>query len=301
MNEIILVVGATGMLGEPVARQLHEDGYRVRLLARNPDKAKRLFGDVYEIVPGDVEKPATLEAPLTGCFGVHINLAGGPSRESYDRVEFQGTANVARVASRVGVKRLTYLSGASIREDRTWFYYAQAKFQAETAVRACGIAHTIFRASWFMESLPLFVMGKRAFLIGKQRAPLHWVAAGDYARIVSKSYRTAQAENKTLYIYGPETFAMNEALRLYCSIVRPGMAVWNSPVWLVSLLAKLSGDAKLQDGARLMGYFQGVTEDCDPTETNRILGPPTTTLRQWCEEQRLRFQKAGGEPAGNKS
>jgi hypothetical protein len=76
---------------------------------------------------------------------------------------------------------------------------------------------------------------------------------------VITSNRTAQAENKTSYVYGPETLAMNEALRLYCSIVRPGMGVWNSPVWLVSLLAKLSGDAKLQDGARLMGYFQGVT------------------------------------------
>jgi hypothetical protein len=94
---------------------------------------------------------------------------------------------------------------------------------------------------------------------------------------------------------------MNEALRLYCSIVRPGMGVWNSPVWLVSLLARLSRDAKLQDGARLMGYFQGVTEDSDPTETNKILGPPTTTLRQWCERQRLRIEKTGCEPAGSKS
>jgi len=293
MNELILVVGATGMLGEPVASQLREDGYQVRLLARNPEKAKRLLGDAYEIVQGDVENPSTLETPLTGCFGVHINLAGGPKPEDYDRIEFQGTANVANVAARLGVKRLTYISGASVREDRTWFYYAQAKFKAEGAVRDCGIAYTIFRASWFMESLRYFEKGKSAFLIGKQRAPLHWVAAKDYARIVSRSYHTPRAENKTLYVYGPETFAMDDALQLYCSIVRPGTKVWTIPIWLVSLFAKLLGDARLQDAARLMGYFQHVTEDCDPTEANEILGPPTTTLRQWCEEQRLRMQKAG--------
>jgi uncharacterized protein YbjT (DUF2867 family) len=292
MNEVILVVGATGMLGEPVARRLHEDGYHVRLLARNPQKARRLFGDGYEIVPGDVENPSTLESPLAGCAGVHINLAGGPRPEDYDRIESQGTANVAKVAARLGVKRLTYLSGASIREDRTWFYYAQAKYKAEAAVRESGIAHTIFRASWFMESMRFFDQGKRAFLIGKQRAPLHWVAARDYARMVSRAYRTPGTENKTLYVYGPETIAMDRALQMYCAIVRPGIRVWTTPVWLVSFLATLSGDAKLRDNARLMGYFQHVTEDRDPTEANQLLGPPTTTFRQWCEEQRWRMQQA---------
>lgn len=40
MNNIILVMGATGMLGRPVAEQLREDGYAVRVLTRNAEKAK---------------------------------------------------------------------------------------------------------------------------------------------------------------------------------------------------------------------------------------------------------------------
>jgi uncharacterized protein YbjT (DUF2867 family) len=36
MTETVLVIGGTGELGAPVARQLHGDGYRVRLLVRTP-------------------------------------------------------------------------------------------------------------------------------------------------------------------------------------------------------------------------------------------------------------------------
>ena len=33
MTETVLVIGGTGQLGAPVARQLRRDGYRVQLLA----------------------------------------------------------------------------------------------------------------------------------------------------------------------------------------------------------------------------------------------------------------------------
>jgi hypothetical protein len=133
-----------------------------------------------------------------------------------------------------------------------------------------------------MESLPWFVKGKRAFVIGRQRAPLHWVAAGDYARMVSRAYRTPQASNKLLYVYGPEALPMPEALRRYCSLVCPGTRVGTVPTWLVWLGGLLTGNARVRDGARLMAYFKGVTETDDPGEANALLGAPTTTLEQWC-------------------
>jgi uncharacterized protein YbjT (DUF2867 family) len=282
MDQVILVVGATGMLGAPVARQLHADGYKVRLLARDPARMRARFGQGYEVVAGDVEKPASLESALAGCHGVHVNLAGGPRPADYERIEHQGTANVARAAARLGVQRLTYLSGASIRPERGWFYYTRAKLGAEEAVRTCGVGYSIFRASWFMESLPWFVKGQRAFLIGRQRAPLHWVAAEDYAHMVSRAYRSPEAANKLFYVYGPESISMRDALSLYCSIVCPGTKVRTIPTWLVWLGGLLTGNAKVRDGARLMAYFQGVTEADDPSQANAILGAPTTSLRQWC-------------------
>jgi len=286
MTDPILVVGATGMLGEPVARQLAADGYTVRVLTRNADKAKEKFGEQFEIFEGDVEQPDSLDAALMGCYGVHISLSGGPTPESYDRIENKGTAAVAFAAIKFGIERITYLSGASVRQENRHFYGTNAKFQAETAIQDCGLAYTIFRPSWFMESLPLFVRNGRASIIGKQPHPVHWVAAADYARMVSKAYQTPEAEDKTLYIYGPEAIPMPDALKTYCAIAQPDVKVSSTPVWLVKLMATVTGNALLKDVANMMAYFENFVEDSDPGEANQLLGAPTTTLQQWSETQR---------------
>jgi uncharacterized protein YbjT (DUF2867 family) len=61
------------VLGGPVARRLQADGFAVRLLARDPEKARAMFGDAFEAVPGDVTDPGSLERGLEGCDGVHIS------------------------------------------------------------------------------------------------------------------------------------------------------------------------------------------------------------------------------------
>jgi nucleoside-diphosphate-sugar epimerase len=49
----ILVLGGTGLLGAPVARRLRADGFAVRVLSRDPEKARRMFGPSIEVVAGD--------------------------------------------------------------------------------------------------------------------------------------------------------------------------------------------------------------------------------------------------------
>ena len=64
MTQSILVVGGTGMLGEPVARQLCAAGHHVRIFTRSAEKAAARFGADYEIVAGDVEDRAALASAL---------------------------------------------------------------------------------------------------------------------------------------------------------------------------------------------------------------------------------------------
>lgn len=286
MKRTILVVGATGMLGKPVARELARQGYAVRVLARNPQKAREKLGPGFEIVPGDVEKPETLPAALQGCHGVHINLAGGPSVESYQRIEAQGTANVAKAAAQAGIQHITYLSGASIAPDHAWFAPSKAKLDAESAIQKSGVAYSIFRASWFMESLPLFVQGKQAFVIGKQPNPVHWIAASDYAHMVVKAYQTPEAANKTFTIYGPQAITMLEALQRYCAAVHPGVKASSMPIWMTRVIATLTRSERLKDVIRLLAYYEHIVEDENIGETNRILGAPMTSLAEWCKSRR---------------
>ncbi len=284
MKQTILVVGATGMLGEPVARQLLKNGYAVRVLTRNPEKARAKLGELFEFFRGDVGDLSSLEKALDGCFGVHINLRGGPRAEDFDRIEHRGTANIAKVSASLGVKRLTYLSGAAVFEENSWFPSIKAKLQAEEAIRESGVPHSIFCATHFMESLPLYIRGKRASVIGKQQHRLHWLAADDYAKMVSKAFQLPDVANKRFFVYGPEALTMQEALKKYCSIVRPDVKVSTVPIWLISLIGKVSFNAEMQFIAELMNFFDKVGERGDPAEANTLLGAPITTLEQWCDD-----------------
>jgi uncharacterized protein YbjT (DUF2867 family) len=287
----ILVIGATGMLGRPVAERLHAEGFAVRALVRSPERARGLLPAGVEIVQGDVAQPETLARALDGCAGVHINLKGGPRASDYERIEHQGTRAVAEAARAAGVRQLTYLSGYTIGPHTATSPESLAKWRAEQAIRDSGVPFTIFRATWFMESLPLFVQGRFAILIGRQPHPLRWLAAADYARMVARSYQASAALGRELYLYGPEALTMREALQRYRDLAAPGLAVLTLPVWLTRILGRVSGSAELQSLTTLMAYYDRHGESGDPEEAHRICGAPTTTLDEWCR------QRQGATPA----
>jgi uncharacterized protein YbjT (DUF2867 family) len=284
MSKTVLVVGGTGMLGSPVARRLRAEGYQVRIFTRNLENARAKFGAEYEVAAGDVEDQPSLLAALQGCQAVHVNLDGGLDPD----LERRGAENVARAAARTGVERVTLLSGASVKQENSWYAGTKAKFEAEAAVRASGVPYTIFQATFFMETLPRFVRGTRASILGAQPHPWHWVAADDYACMVSKAYTTSEAANKTLQVFGPQPWTMRQALQTYCSIARPDARVSAIPFWMASLIAGMSRDKTLQAVLPFFRYSEKVDEAGDPSEANALLGVPMTTLEQWCKAQAAR-------------
>ena len=53
---MIAIIGATGMIGQPVAHELIWAGNNVRIIARDAANTKALFPHV-EVVPGDLRSP----------------------------------------------------------------------------------------------------------------------------------------------------------------------------------------------------------------------------------------------------
>jgi uncharacterized protein YbjT (DUF2867 family) len=284
-KQTILVIGGTGMLGERVARRLLRDEFEVRLLARDVEWATALLGSDFEYFAGDVDNPSAIERALEGCAGVHVSLRGGSDPGELDRVEHRGTARVAELAARQGVSRLTYLSGMLVDEGAE-IPGDRAKFRAELAIHRSGVPHTIFKPTYFMETLPRHVQGRLAIVLGRQPHPLHMVAASDFARMVSQSFRTPEAANRRYFVQGPEAITIPDALRLYCQLAEPGKRVVSLPLRVMSVIDALFMRGQLRSTLQLMRVMQRVGERGDPSEANEVLGPPTTTLRQWCEQQR---------------
>ena len=123
-------------------------------------------------------------------------------------------------------------------------------------------------------------------LIGKQAMPMHWFAADDLGRMVAAAYCTEAAADKRLYVHGPEAIPMKAALERAAAVLRPEVtSVSVMPIWLARLIATLTRNAEMQYGVTLMAYFDKVGELGDPSEANRLLGAPSTTLDEWLARQ----------------
>jgi uncharacterized protein YbjT (DUF2867 family) len=279
MKKIILVIGGTGTLGQPVSRCLKDVGFQVRIMTRDPQKARRMFDDTFEIFIGDPLDVNCMEEALDGCYGVHISLP--------TEVERQVTETVAKMASRHGVERISYISGATVAEENRWFPMIDGKYLAEKAIRESGIPYTIICPTWIMEILPKFVMQGRASILGKQPCPYHWVAAEDIARMVSTAYGLGKDVNQRLIVHGPEAIPMHEALSRYCAVFHPEIKGLSSmPFWLVKLLATITGDQGLRGAGEMMSYFEKIGEGSNLPKTNDILGTPTMTLDTWLQKRK---------------
>lgn len=282
-----LVIGATGMLGEPVARRLLADGWRVRCLARDVARARARLGAGFEYVQADVTRPDTLDAAFDGCAVVHLNLRGGNTLASYETQEVQGAAHCAAAARRHGLRRISYLSGSGRRgpEYERWFP-VRVKAVVEASLAASGVPWTSFRATHFMESLPLFVRDGRAAVLGRQPHRLHYLAAADYAAQASRALEHEGCANRALHLWGPEAWTMRDALARYLAATHPGMKAGTLPLPVARVIAALTRNADLRFAAELFAAFAAIGEAGDPAEANRLLGAPATTLDAWLAARR---------------
>jgi NADH dehydrogenase len=281
MERSILVLGGAGLLGKPVARRLRADGFNVRILTRSPKKASEDFNGSLDIITGDATDSKNLRAALEGCWGVHVSVAVS--------AELATAEKVAALASDLGVSRIGYVSGSTVDEANRWFPMIDQKLRAEQAVERSNLAWTVFRPTWPFETLGRFVRDGRATVIGRHRRPYHWFSADDFARMVSAAYQTDETAGKRLYIHGPEAILMHDALDRYRRTLYPEIeSVATLPTWLGKTLAFVTRNKILKSACELMAYFDKVPELGDPTEANRLLGAPTTTLDAWLVDQRAR-------------
>lgn len=278
MDKRILVIGATGLLGEPVAFHLKQSGFKVRLMVRDNNKAIKRFGNKFEIVQGDITDRESLKKAMDNCFGIHLNLSG--------ELEQAGVENAALVASKLKLQRITYISGTSVAEENTWVPLIKRKFLAEQAIRNSGLSYCIFCPTWFMEVLPKYIRGNKAIVFGKQLNPYHLVAADDYARMVTTSYGIEEQIKKRFIIHGPEGILFHDAVKQYCRVFHPEINnVSTMPHWLATIISKISNRKELKDVSDFMAAFEKIGEKGDPLEANNLLGAPEINLKNWLEKR----------------
>jgi predicted dehydrogenase/nucleoside-diphosphate-sugar epimerase len=111
----VAVLGATGFIGGHVVERLVARGKPVRLLVRNAAAlGDHLRHPLVRIVVGSLENGAALERAIAGCESVvHLASHGGDRYEDVERTIVHGSAAVADLCGKHGVKRLVYTSSVA--------------------------------------------------------------------------------------------------------------------------------------------------------------------------------------------
>ena len=151
-DKIIAVTGATGQQGGAVARKLLADGWKVRALTRDVNKpaAQELASIGAEVVVGDMEDRAQLEAAFKGAYGVFSVQNFWLPNVGFEGEIRQGK-NVADAAKAAGVQHLVYSSVGAAHRGMGQKHF-ESKWITEQYVHSLELPYTIFRPAAFFEN-----------------------------------------------------------------------------------------------------------------------------------------------------
>ena len=103
--------------------------------------------------------------------------------------------------------------------------------------------------------------------------------------MVAESYEDDRALGRRLFIHGPESFTLPEAIRVFHAAFHPNVKLTRLRPWQARLIAALTRNRSLGAVAQLIAYFDTTDEQGDPAEANALLGTPTTTLADWIQRR----------------
>ena len=279
----LLFIGATGMLGKPVALELLRAGFHLTLLARDVETMQKLFPNI-PVVKGDVFDQSSLEAAMNGQEAVYVNLSVKQSSKKNDRQpEREGINNIIAAAKKSGIKRIAYLSSLiknyqGMNGFKWWSF--EVKRAAVDAIKKSGLNYSIFYPSTFMECLDQqMLQGSKLMLAGKSEAPMWFIAAKDYGIQVAWALKKAGDTNQEYAIQGLEPFTFDQAAKVFCDNYKEPIKPMKAPLAPIKILGMFN--QRMNYTYNICEALNKYPEKFESEKTWDELGKPATTLANY--------------------
>lgn len=281
---MILVVGATGLLGGQITQLLRKQGKDVRVLLRKDSPAEAMAQQGMATAPrvlldagvkpvyGDLKDKASLAAALKGVDTVittaNSSMRGGA--DTVDSVDRAGNRNLIEAAKEAGVRQFIFVSflGADPHSPVPLF---QAKAETEALLARSGLPYTVLAPNFFVESWAGMVVGiplqthTPVTLVGSGERLHSLISMADVAAFAGAVVGHPAAMNQRLALGGPrpvawrgvvETFGRVLGQPLPLQFVAPGAPIPGLPEMVPGVLAAMEtydSPIPMEETARTFG------------------------------------------------
>jgi uncharacterized protein YbjT (DUF2867 family) len=218
-----LVTGATGYIGGRLIRELLSHGYRVRILARNPERLKdHPWIDRVEVVSGDAHEVTALDEALEGIDVAYYLLHALMSKDDFEQEEKDIAEKFGAAAKTANIQRIVYLGGI-IAQNELLSPHLQSRADTGTILKSFGVPTIELRAGIVIGS------GSASFEMLRyltERLPVmttpRWVetkiqpiAVRDVLRYLVGAAAIDSSVSGDFDIGGPEVFSYREMMMKY--------------------------------------------------------------------------------------
>ena len=244
---MILVVGATSLLGRAVAVDLIAGGKPVRASCRRPDRASSYIAIDAEFVTLDMSRPEMFNRAIDGTDTIFTSTHSltARRRDTIQRVDIDGYKALIDAAVARGISRFVFTSIMGARPDHPAAFW-RAKAEVERHLVASGLSYTILRPGAFMDFHAHRMIGERvlegkaARILGSGNTRRNLVAVADAAALAVRALTTNDLNGQIVEIGGPDNLTDREIASLYARLARLPVKIQALPPPALAILAFLA-------------------------------------------------------------
>ncbi len=140
-NKQIIVFGGTGFYGQKVVKKLLQKNQIVKVVTRNAENSKRLFGNEVEVFQGDVTEKGVIKESLKNVSAIVICLSAMSNKliRKMKEIERDAVLEIMEEAKKANISRLVYMSGYEMRkqllDDLKIPEFGEIKIEVEEKIR----------------------------------------------------------------------------------------------------------------------------------------------------------------------
>jgi len=247
MSRLVTIYGGSGFVGRYIARRMAKEGWLVRVAVRRPNEAMfvRTYGSVGQVEPVlcNVRDDASVRAAMAGAEVVVncVGILGRRGKNTFNAVQAEGAARIARIAAETGVARLVQISAIGA-DAGSGSEYARTKAAGEAAVLEAFPTAMILRPSIIFGSEDQFFnrfagmtrMGPILPVVGAD-TKFQPVFVDDVAQAAVKGV-LGQAAPGIYELGGPDVCSFRELMAAMLKVIHRRRLIVNVPFFVARMM-----------------------------------------------------------------